>query len=675
MKKSVEIKTFAVAGHSGGGKTSLCDLMLFKAKAVERCGCVDQKTSVSDYTADEQEKRSSIYATPLNCEWNGNYLFFIDTPGYGEYIGETTAALHACNSVLIVVDAVGGLEVGCAKAWKMAEELNLPRFVIINRIDRDRADFRRTLAQIQEAYGKGVCIPLTLPLGVEAGFNKVFNVLKDTDLPAEIAAEAAVYREALMDTIAESDEKLMEKYLDSGVLSDEEIAFGLKAAIKSGSLVPVFAGSTSKDIGITELMDSIVNLFPDAASAKEVVFADGSKVAISDCGTGIGLVFKTIIDPFIGQLTFLRVLSGIFTAEKDVINVSKDVKERFGQLLIMNGKEQKPIADAGPGYIVAVAKLKDSHISNTLATAPGVKLLPRLVFPSPVMSYAISAVKSGEEDKIASGLHKIAETDPTVTYKRHDETHESLLTGMGDQHLGNIVKKLKDVYKVEVHLSTPKIPYRETITAAGEGHYRHKKQSGGHGQFGEVALRMSFNDAGYEFVNDVVGGAIPKNFIPAVEKGINEAMTVGPLAGCVVEKIKVSVYDGKFHAVDSSEMAFKIAARMAFRDAMSKAKPVLLEPIMKVRISIPDHYMGDITGDLNHKRGRILGMEADAGLEVVHAEIPLAEMSKYATELRSMTQGRGLFEMEFSRYEQVPANVANEIIAKYQAEKQHHEEE
>lgn len=675
MKKSVEIKTFAVAGHSGGGKTSLCDLMLFKAKAVERCGCVDQKTSVSDYTADEQEKRSSIYATPLNCEWNGNYLFFIDTPGYGEYIGETTAALHACNSVLIVVDAVGGLEVGCAKAWKMAEELNLPRFVIINRIDRDRADFRRTLAQIQEAYGKGVCIPLTLPLGVEAGFNKVFNVLKDTDLPSEIAAEAAVYREALMDTIAESDEKLMEKYLDSGVLSDEEIAFGLKAAIKSGSLVPVFAGSTSKDIGITELMDSIVNLFPDAASAKEVVFADGSKVAISDSGTGIGLVFKTIIDPFIGQLTFLRVLSGIFTAEKDVINVSKDVKERFGQLLIMNGKEQKPIADAGPGYIVAVAKLKDSHISNTLATAPGVKLLPRLVFPSPVMSYAISAVKSGEEDKIASGLHKIAETDPTVTYKRHDETHESLLTGMGDQHLGNIVKKLKDVYKVEVHLSTPKIPYRETITAAGEGHYRHKKQSGGHGQFGEVALRMSFNDAGYEFVNDVVGGAIPKNFIPAVEKGINEAMTVGPLAGCVVEKIKVSVYDGKFHAVDSSEMAFKIAARMAFRDAMSKAKPVLLEPIMKVRISIPDHYMGDITGDLNHKRGRILGMEADAGLEVVHAEIPLAEMSKYATELRSMTQGRGLFEMEFSRYEQVPANVANEIIAKYQAEKQHHEEE
>ncbi len=675
MKKSVEIKTFAVAGHSGGGKTSLCDLMLFKAKAVERCGSVDQKTSISDYTADEQEKRSSIYATPLNCEWKGNHLFFIDTPGYGEYIGETTAALHACNSVLIVVDAVGGLEVGCAKAWKMAEELNLPRFVIINRIDRERADFKRTLAQIQEAYGKTVCVPLTLPVGVEAGFKKVINVLRDTDIPAEIAAEAAAYREALMDTIAESDEKLMEKYLDGGTLTDDEIASGLKAAIKSGSLVPVFAGSAAKDVGVSELMDNIVNLFPDAASSKEIVFADGSKIPVSDSGTGIGLVFKTIIDPFIGQLTFFRILSGVFTAEKDVLNVSKDGKERFGQLLIMNGKEQKPVTDAGPGCIVAVAKLKDTHISNTLATAPGVKPLPVIVFPNPVMSYAISAAKSGEEDKIASGLHKIAETDPTVTYKRHDETHESLLTGMGDQHLGNIVRKLKDVYKVEVHLSTPKIPYRETITADGDGHYRHKKQSGGHGQFGEVALRMSFNDAGYEFVNDVVGGAIPRNFIPAVEKGINEAMTIGPLAGCVVEKVRVSVYDGKFHAVDSSEMAFKIAARMAFRDAMAKARPVLLEPLMKVRISIPDHYMGDITGDLNHKRGRILGMEADAGMEVVNAEIPLAEMSKYATELRSMTQGRGLFEMEFSRYEQVPANVANEIITKYQAERQHHEEE
>lgn len=675
MKKAVEIKTFAVAGHSGGGKTSLCDLMLYKAKAVERCGSVDQKTSVSDYTADEQEKRSSIYAAPLNCEWKGNHLFFIDTPGYGEYIGETTAALKASNSVLVVVDAVGGLEVGCAKAMKMAEDLNLPRFIFINRIDRERADFKRTLDQLQEAYGKTACVPLTLPNGSESGFKKVINILKDTEVPADLADEAAEYREALMDTIAESDEKLMEKYLEGGTLTDEEISAGLKVAINTGSLIPVFAGSAAKDIGITELMDGIVSLFPDAASRKEVTFADGSKTQISDSGTGIGLVFKTIIDPFIGQLTFFRVLSGVFTAEKDAINVSKDGKERFGQLLMMNGKEQKPVTEAGPGYIVAVAKLKDTHISNTLATAPGIKPLPVIVFPNPVMSYAISAVKSGEEDKIASGLHKIAETDPTVTFKRHDETHESLLTGMGDQHLGNIVRKLKDVYKVEVHLSTPKIPYRETITANGDGHYRHKKQSGGHGQFGEVALRLSFNEAGFEFVNDVVGGAIPKNFIPAVEKGVAEAMITGPLAGCVVENIKVSVYDGKYHAVDSSEMAFKIASRMAFREAMAKAKPVLLEPIMKVRITIPDHYMGDITGDLNHKRGRILGMEADSTMETVNAEIPLAEMSKYATELRSMTQGRGLFEMEFSRYEQVPATVANEIIAKYQAEKQHHEEE
>jgi elongation factor G len=467
----------------------------------------------------------------------------------------------------------------------------------------------------------------------------------------------------------------MEKYLEGTKLTPQEIAAGLKAAVTGGTLVPVFAGSAVKDIGITELMDAVSAIMPDALSGKEIIHADNSKTAITDSGSGIGIVFKTIIDPFIGQLTILRVLSGVFTSEKEICNLSRDNKERIGQLLVMNGKEQRSVPDAGPGCFIAIAKLKDTHICNTVATVPNLKPLPRIQFPNPVMSYAISAVKSGEEDKIASALHKIIETDPTASLKRHDQTHETLLSGMGDQHLGNIVRKLKDVYKVDVNLATPKIPYRETIMAAGEGHYRHKKQSGGHGQFGEVFIRMSFNEAGYEFVNDVVGGSIPKNFIPAVEKGIVEAMTTGPLAGCIVEKIRVSVYDGKFHAVDSSEMAFKIAARMAFRDAMSKAKPVLLEPIMHVKITIPDHYMGDITGDLNHKRGRILGMDAAGGMQTVNAEIPLAEMSKYATELRSMTQGRGSFETEFSRYEQVPSSVANEIIAKYQAEKQHHEEE
>lgn len=675
MKKASEIRNFAVAGHSGGGKTSLCDQMLFKAGVVERCGCVDQKTSVSDYTHDEQEKRCSIYATPVNCPWKNQHFFFTDTPGYGEYIGETIAALYACNGVLIVVDAIGGLEVGCAKAWSMAAERNLPRMILINRIDREHSDFNRTLSQLQDAYGKTLVVPVTLPVGSEASFKKVVNVLSDDEIPAEIADDAANYREMLMDAIAESDTALMEKYLEGTKLTPEEIAAGMKTAVNAGTLVPVFAGSAVKDIGITELMDAIAAIMPDALNGKEIVHADGSKTAITDAGPGIGMVFKTIIDPFIGQLTIMRVLSGVFSAEKEIFNISRDGKERVGQLLVLNGREQKPVVDAGPGSIIAIAKLKDTHICNTMSMVPNIKPLPFIQFPNPVMSYAISAVKSGEEDKITSALHKITETDPTANLKRQDETHEMLLSGMGDQHLGNIVRKLKDSYKVDVHLATPKIPYRETIMASGEGHYRHKKQSGGHGQFGEVLLRMSYNDAGYEFVNDVVGGSIPKNFIPAVEKGIVEAMTTGPLAGCVVEKIKVSVYDGKFHAVDSSEMAFKIAARMAFRDAMSKAKPVLLEPIMKVKITIPDHYMGDITGDLNHKRGRILGMDAAGGMQVVNAEIPLSEMAKYATELRSMTQGRGLFEMEFSRYEQVPSIVANEIIAKYQAEKQHHEEE
>ncbi|MFA7231009.1 MAG: EF-Tu/IF-2/RF-3 family GTPase, partial [Victivallaceae bacterium] len=416
-----------------------------------------------------------------------------------------------------------------------------------------------------------------------------------------------------------------------------------------------------------ELMSNIISLFPNPLDKGSVTLADGEKEPVSETGPGQALIFKSVIDPFIGHLIFFKIVSGSFKSDSEVFNISSDNKERFGQMMVMNGKEQKTVTELGPGCIGAIAKLKTAHIGNTFGTTHTVKALPPIIFPNPVMSYSVAAVKSGEEDKIATGLHKIAESDPTVHLKRQDETHELLLSGMGDQHLAHVIKKLKETYKVDVHLDTPKIPYRESITANGEGHYKHKKQTGGAGQFAEVFLRISPNEPGHEFVNDVVGGNIPKNFIPAVEKGVHDAMIKGPLVGCVVERIKVSVYDGKYHPVDSNEMAFKIAGRMAFRDAMSKAHPVLLEPIMKVKVSIPDQYMGDITGDLNHKRGRILGMGMQEGMQVVKAEIPQVEMSKYATELRSMTHGRGSFSMEFDRYEQVPSNVANEIISKYEA--------
>lgn len=661
------IRNFVVAGHSGTGKTSLCDLMLYKAKAVERLGSVDTRTSVSDFTPDEQEKRSSIYAAYLNCPWKDKQFFFTDTPGYGEFVGEVISAFRASGSALILIDGVQGIEFGTTRSWKFATDFKIPRIFFINRLDREMADFFKVLEQLQETYGKTVCIPLTIPVGKESSLSGVINILTEQNPPAEYKEMVEKYRTQLMDTAVESDEKLMERYLEGEILSEEEISRGLHDAIRSGALVPVFAGSTAKDIGAEELMNGIANLCPNPLERirKSV---DGTEVRPSETGDGAAFVFKSTTDPFIGQMAFFRVLTGSIKSNSDIINLNNDTKEHLGQLLLINGKTQTPVDEVVPGCICAVAKLKITKTGDTIATSANCKAMPPMDFPNAVMAYALSASKSGEEDKIMTGLHKLCENDPTLRVERDKETHQTLLKGMGDQHINNAVKRLKELTKVEVILSVPKIPYRETVTGHGEGHYRHKKQSGGHGQFAEVYLKVDPNAAGYEFVNAIVGGSIPRNFIPAVEKGVHEAMERGPLAGCVVEKMKVTVYDGKFHDVDSSEMAFKIASRMAFRDAMAKAKPVLMEPIITARIMVPDSFTGDISGCLNHKRGRILGMEMSEGLQVITAEVPHAEMLKFATELRSITQGRGSFEMEFARYEVVTPVVANEIIAKFQAQ-------
>ena len=419
-------------------------------------------------------------------------------------------------------------------------------------------------------------------------------------------------------------------------------------------------------------MNGIVNLLPDPMmKGKAALKEEGEEIEIKADGPGIALVYKSIVDPFIGQLTFFRVVSGIFKADSEIYNVSTSSKERLGSIYMMNGKIQEQIEEAGPGAMIGVAKMKHTKINNTLVTSSSIKSeLAPIVFPNTVMSYAITAAKNGEEEKIGTGLAKLAESDPGIKIIRDKETHELILSGMGDQHLSHTLKLLKEGSKVEVNFTSPKIAYRETVTSVGKASYRHKKQSGGSGQFGEVHLRIEPNKDGFEFLNEVVGGNIPKNFIPAVEKGVVGAMQKGPLVGCHVENLKVAVYDGKHHPVDSNEMAFKIAGRTAFKLAMADAKAIILEPIQNVKIMLPDEYMGDITGDLNHKRGRILGMSAEDGMQVVNADIPLSEMSRYATELRSMTQGRGLFEMEFARYEMVPSNVAKEIIDEYQAEQE-----
>ena len=671
--EAAKIRNFVVAGHGGSGKTTLCDLMLYKSKAVDRLGSVDNGTSYSDFSPDEQEKHSSIYASYLNCQWRDQRFFFTDTPGYGEFVGEVISSYRAAGMAVIAVDGVGGIASGTVRAWKFAGDFKIPRIIFINRLDREMSDFDTVLNQLQESYGKTVCVPLTIPCGKESNFTGVINVLTAKDVPADLKDTVDYYRTMLLDTAAESDEKLMERYLDGQELSEEEISKGLHDAIYSGALVPVFAGSAAKDIGVEELMNGIYNICPNPLERIRVA-ADGSEVRPSENGEASAFVFKSITDPFIGQMAFFRVLTGKFKANSDIVNLSNGTKEHIGQLLILNGKTQTPVDEAVPGCLCAVAKLKATKTNDTLATSNECKVMTPMSFPNPLMAFAVTAVKNGEEDKIMTGLNKLCGNDPTLRLERDPETHETLLKGMGEQHIGIAVKRLKDIAKVDVNLNMPKIPYRETITGHGEGHYRHKKQSGGHGQFAEVFLRIEPFDGGFEFANAVVGGAIPKNFIPAVEKGVVEAMERGPLAGCVVEKMRVTVYDGKFHDVDSSEMAFKIASRRAFRDAMSKAKPVLMEPVITARIMIPDEFTGEISGLINHKRGRILGMDMEDGMQVVTAEVPYAEMLRFATELRSATQGSGSFEMEFARYEVVNPVIANEIIAKFQAQNKEEEE-
>ena len=662
MKPSApEVRNFSVVGHIGSGKTSLCDSILFKSGAVKRLGKTTEKTSVSDYTPEEHSKQSSIYSSMLNCEWKNKKFCFIDTPGYGEFVAEPIAAILNSDMVLITIDAADGLMIGSTRGWKIAKANNIPRAFFINGMDRDVADFNKVLSQIQETYGKTVCIPITFPVGQGASFEKVVHILRGDDLPPE----AMKYREQIMDAVAESDEELMTRYLDGEKLTEEEISHGLKSSVLDGSLVPIFVGSAEKDLGVEQVMNGIVNLFPNPLAKGSIKDAEGNEIPVKEDGTAIAKVFKSITDPFLGQLAFFRVHTGTFTSDSEVYNVSRETKERFGTILLMNGKNQEKITEAVPGMIGAMVKLKTTTLDDTIATSSSAPKLPSMEFPKPVMSFAITAAKSGEEDKIGQGLAKICASDPTVKLERHPETHEMLLAGMGDQHLSLVIKKLKEDAKVEVETKTPKIAYRETITSDGQGHYRHKKQTGGHGQFAEVYLKVTPNPEGYEFKNEVVGGSIPKNYISAVEKGVVEAMVDGPLAGCNVENITVTVYDGKHHDVDSSEMAFKIAARSAFRDAMEKSTPILMEPIQNLKISIPDQYMGDISGDLNQKRGRILGMGIDEGLQVVKAEVPLAELSRYATELRSITQGNGSFEMEFARYDMIPASVAKEIIQKH----------
>ncbi|MEI7946642.1 MAG: elongation factor G [bacterium] len=658
---AANIRNFVILGHSGTGKTTLTDALAFKLGLNDRLGLVTNGSSISDTSDEEKNRKISIFATPFMGEYalsGENYrLVFTDAPGFMDFYGQVLGAIRAADFALITVDAVSGVQVGTRRAWKACKDSDLPAVgFVITGLDKDNANFEKTLASIRETFGMN-CVPVTALVNPTS----VTNLLDAKELPANLEE----IHQSLAEAAAEADEALMEKYFADGTLTSEEIRKGLHIGIDAGTVHPIYSVMSLKDIGVTELISSICRLLP-APGEREFKDVAGHIIKADPNGPLIAQVWRTASDPFIGQLNYVRILSGTMTPGMTIQNNSTDSKETVSGMVQVLGKKQVPILKAVPGDIVAIPKFKTVKTGHTLASGFTGKL-PDIVFPQPVFFMALAAKTQADEDKLSTAIHRILDADPTMHYEKNTETKEVVLKGLGDVHIDVTVNLMKTQSNVSVELSTPKVPYRETVTAMGEGHYRHKKQSGGRGQFGEVYLRVyprREGETGEWFMNKTVGGSIPGNFIPAILKGVNEGMLAGAIAGYPVQGINIEVYDGAFHDVDSSEIAFKIAGRGALREGMTKARPVLLEPIMTLKITIPEAFMGAISGDMPHKRGRVLGMEVDEeGVQVITAEVPMAELFKYAAELRSITGGQGSFVMTFDRYDIVPSNVAQKIIA------------
>lgn len=667
------VRNFAILGHPGSGKTTLTDALAYKLGLNDRLGSCDQGTSVADYTDEEKNRKITILGKTFQAPYKTSSgtligMVFTDTPGYQDFYGQVVSAVRSAETGLIVVDASSGVQVGTRRSWKCCTRQGVAaRAIVITGLDKENTDYAATLDGIRSAFGPK-CVPVAIPL---SDGSAVVDVLAAKDVPAEVADAVAEAKAGLVELAAETDDALMEKFFAEEELSADEIAKGLVASVAAGGLVPVLVCMPQKDLGVTELLEGIARLFP-SPEAREVKDAEGNAIAVGPSAPMLGLVCRTISDPFVGQLTFVRVLGGTLKGDCEALNASNGKKEKIPSLLAMNGKKQTPVGEATAGDIVAVPKLKETKVGDTLCDPAAKVVCERIKFPSPVMFQAVTAKTQADEDKIGVALSRVCAEDPTLLVERNGETKEIVLKGLGDVHIDVAVSMMKNRSNVSVELSTPKVPYRETVTSMGNGHYKHKKQSGGRGQYGEVYLRVEPLPESEEewFINAIVGGVIPHNFIPAVQKGLVEGQQAGPQAGYKVVNVKVTVYDGSYHDVDSSEIAFKIAGARALREAISQAKPVLLEPIMTVKIMVPDQNMGDVNGDLNHKRGRILGMGTEDGVQVITAEVPQAELFRYAAELRSMTGGQGSFEMEYARYEVVPANVAQKVIAEAQREKE-----
>lgn len=681
-----KIRNISIIGHSGSGKTALTESLLYTSGIIQRMGRVEDGSTTTDFDADEIRKQISINAALAPVEWNQIKFNFLDTPGYFDFVGEVISALRVVESALITLCAVSGVEVGTEKMWMLTAKNKLPRFFFINKMDRENADFEKTLKQARDKFGHQV-VPVQLPIGREDSFRGVVDLLNMEALivegdnysrqaiPADLADMAAKYREQIIELAAETDDDLTLKYLEGEELSEQEIHQALQKAIQTGHMIPVLCGSATKNIGIKLLLEFLTFAAPSPAPAFNGLDLSGKETELpADAGEPFrALVFKTMADPYVGKVSFFRVYSGKLTADSHVFNLTKDKSERVAQISLFRGKQQIAGKEVDTGDIAAVAKLQETSTGDTLCSKGNKFKLPGIDFPQPMASFAVEPKSKNDEEKVGSGLAKFLEEDPTFRVERNAETKQTLIYGMGDTHLEIIVSRLAKKFGVDVELSKPKIPYKETIKGKAKVEGKHKKQSGGRGQFGHVWIEFEPLPRGekFEFVDKIFGGAVPRNYIPAVEKGLIEAMEEGVLAGYQAVDIRATLYDGSYHSVDSSEMAFKIAASLAYKKGMQQANPVLLEPIMSVEVNVPESFMGDIMGDLNSRRGRIMGMDPqDDGGQAVRAQVPLAEMYKYPVDLRSMTQGRGEFSMEFSHYEEVPPNIAEKVIEEAKREKE-----
>jgi elongation factor G len=685
-----QIRNIGMFAHQGAGKTTTGDAMLYATGSVDRQGSVDAGNSVLDFDPDEIKRKITIYTSLAPLEFKDHKINCLDAPGFLDFIGEVISSIRVVDGAVLVMGAVSGVEVGLEKVWSLADSQELPRLLFINKMDKENANFSKCIEDAKNLLS-GRIVPLQLPIGSQETFKGIVDLVtmeawtfdskgtpQKTAIPADMSDSVADARDKLMEAVSEADDALIEKYLEGTPLTQEEVTTALRKAVKEKLVFPALCGSALKNIGVTSLMNAIIDYFPSPAMVPPVKGRDpksGNEVERRpDPSDPVSaLVFKTTTDPYVGKLSTMRLYSGTLRPDTVLLNVNKEKEEKLGALMILRGKQQENITEVAPGDFVTVAKLMETTTGDTLCDKDKPVQYPVISHPEPMMSMAMFPKSKGDEDKLSSGLSRLMEEDLTFKVRRDAETKETVASGMGDLHIEIMMDRLKRKFGVEVELKSPKVPYKETIRSKVQIEGKHKKQSGGRGQYGHVWLELEPMERGknFEFVDRIVGGVVPRNYIPSVEKGVRKAMEEGVLTKCPVVDVRVTLYDGSYHTVDSSDIAFQIAGGMAFRSGMEKAHPVLLEPIMNVEVIVPDQFMGDVIGDLNSKRGRILGMEpVGKGKQLIKATVPLAEMIKYSIDLRSMTQGRGTFTMSFSHYEEVPAQITEAIVAAVAAQKE-----